>query len=155
MNRLATLGLAMLAGGAIGAAAVNGLSAQGKPPGAYAVVDISEITDPEGFKALGQRTNEAAAANFKNLGGRYIVRTDKITALDGTAPKRFVVIAFDSAEKAQAWNNSPAQKEVNATRMKTTKVTCVHRRGYAAIAVSRNDIETGEEAALCAASLIN
>ena len=121
MNRLATLGLAMLAGGAIGAAAVNGLSAQGKPPGAYAVVDISEITDPEGFKALGQRTNEAAAANFKDLGGRYIVRTDKITALDGTAPKRFVVIAFDSAEKAQAWNNSPAQKDVNAIRAKTTK----------------------------------
>jgi uncharacterized protein (DUF1330 family) len=26
-----------------------------------------------------------------------------------------------TAEKAQAWNNSPAQKEVNATRMKTTK----------------------------------
>jgi len=121
MNRLATLGLAMLAGGAIGAAAVNGLSAQGKPPGAYAVVDISEITDPEGFKALGQRTNEAAAANFKDLGGRYIVRTDKITALDGAAPKRFVVIAFDSAEKAQAWNNSPAQKDVNAIRTKTTK----------------------------------
>ena len=121
MKRLVTLGLAMLAGVAIGAAAVNGLNAQGKPPGAYAVVDIAEITDPEGFKALGQRTNEAAAAVFKDLGGRYIVRTDKITALDGAAPKRFVVIAFDSAEKAQAWNNSPAQKEVNATRAKTTK----------------------------------
>jgi uncharacterized protein (DUF1330 family) len=121
MNRFVTLGLAMLAGAAIGAAAVNGLSAQGKPPGAYAVVDIAEITDPEGFKALGQRTNEAASAVFKELGGHYIMRTDKITALDGVAPKRFVVIAFDNAEKARAWNNSPAQKEVNATRMKTTK----------------------------------
>ena len=121
MNRLFTLGLAMLAGVAIGAAAVNGLNAQGKPPGVYAVVDIAEITDPEGFKALGQRTNEAAAAVFKDLGGRYIMRTDKITALDGVAPKRFVVIAFDSAEKAQAWNNSLAQKDVNAIRAKTTK----------------------------------
>jgi uncharacterized protein (DUF1330 family) len=54
-------------------------------------------------------------------GGRYITRTDKITALDGTPPKRFVVIAFDGAEKAQAWNNSPAQKHVNAVRVKTTK----------------------------------
>jgi uncharacterized protein (DUF1330 family) len=67
------------------------------------------------------RSFEAAAAVFKDLGGRYIMRTDKITALDGTAPKRFVVIAFDSAEKAQAWNNSPAQKDVNAIRVKTTK----------------------------------
>jgi hypothetical protein len=33
----------MLAGGAIGATAVNGLHAQGKAPGAYAVVDISAI----------------------------------------------------------------------------------------------------------------
>jgi hypothetical protein len=48
MNRLVTLGLAMLAGVAIGAAAVNGLSAQGQP-GAYAVVDISEITDQKTF----------------------------------------------------------------------------------------------------------
>jgi uncharacterized protein (DUF1330 family) len=49
------------------------------------------------------------------------MRTGKITAIDGTPPKRFVVIAFDSMEKAQAWDNSPAQKEVNATRVKTTK----------------------------------
>jgi uncharacterized protein (DUF1330 family) len=115
-----TVALALLAGVGLGGAAIQGLHAQAKPP-VYAVVDISEITDPEGFKALGQRSNEAATAVFKELGGRYIARTDKITALDGTAPKRFVVIAFDSAEKAQAWNNSPAQKEVNAIRVKTTK----------------------------------
>jgi len=115
-----TVALSMFAGVALGAAAIQALHAQAKPP-VYAVVDIAEITDPEGFKAIGQRTNETAAAVFKDLGGRYIMRTDKITALDGTAPKRFIVIAFDSAEKAQAWNNSPAQKEVNATRVKTTK----------------------------------
>ncbi|HEY1362182.1 MAG TPA: DUF1330 domain-containing protein [Xanthobacteraceae bacterium] len=115
-----TVALSVFAGAAIGAAAVQGLHAQAKPP-VYAVVDIADITDPEGFKALGQRTNEAATAVFKELGGRYIMRTGKITAIDGTPPKRFVVIAFDSMEKAQAWDNSPAQKEVNATRVKTTK----------------------------------
>ena len=120
MDQRIALGLTLLAGVAIGATAIQGLHAQAKPP-AYAVIDISEITDPEGFKALGQRPNEAAAAVFKELGGRYIARTDKITALDGTAPKRFIVIAFDSAEKAQAWNTSPAQKEVTAIRVKTTK----------------------------------
>jgi uncharacterized protein (DUF1330 family) len=51
----------------------------------------------------------------------YIARTDKITALGGTAPERFIVYAFDSVEKAQAFNNSPYMKEVNAIRDKTTQ----------------------------------
>jgi hypothetical protein len=41
MNRSLTLGLGMLLGAALGAAAVNGLHAQGKTPGAYAILDIS------------------------------------------------------------------------------------------------------------------
>ena len=120
MKQYLGLGLGMIAGTVIGAAAISGLHAQAKPP-SYYVVDISEITDAEGFKAIGQRSDAAGAAVFKDLGGRYITRTDKITALDGTAPKRFIVIAFDSAEKIQAFNNSPGQKEVTAIRTKTTK----------------------------------
>jgi len=50
-----------------------------------------------------------------------LARTDKITALDGNAPKLSVIIAFDSKKKAQAWYNSAAQKEVTAIRTKTTK----------------------------------
>jgi uncharacterized protein (DUF1330 family) len=119
MNQRIALGLTLLAGVAIGASAIQGLHAQAKPP-AIVVVDISEITDPEGFKAIpaSPATSPTAVAA---QGGRYITRTDKITAFDGTAPKRFVVIAFDSEEKAQAWNNSAAQKEINALRAKTTK----------------------------------
>jgi uncharacterized protein (DUF1330 family) len=112
--------IALVAGATLGGAAMQGLHAQAKPP-AIVVVDIGDITDPEGFKAIGQRSNATAMAVFKDLGGRYITRTSNITALDGTAPKRFVVIAFDSMEKAQAWNNLPAQKEINALRAKTTK----------------------------------
>ena len=52
MNRSIALGLAMLAGGAIGATAVNGLHPQGKAPGSYAVVDLSKINDPDVFKTL-------------------------------------------------------------------------------------------------------
>jgi uncharacterized protein (DUF1330 family) len=113
--------LSMLAGFGLGATAIHGVSAQGmgKAPGAYAIVDITEVTDPEGFKAITQRPT--ASTETVKQGGRYITRTDKITALDGTAPKRFIVIAFDSAEKAQAWNNSAGQKEINAIRAKTTK----------------------------------
>jgi uncharacterized protein (DUF1330 family) len=37
------------------------------------------------------------------FGGKYIIRTDKITNLDGTPPARFVVIAFDGVE---VWSGS-------------------------------------------------
>jgi hypothetical protein len=41
--------------------------------------------------------------------------------LDGTPPKRFVIIALDSIEKAQGFNNSAFQKGVNENRAKNTK----------------------------------
>jgi uncharacterized protein (DUF1330 family) len=110
--------IALAAGVAIGGAALQGLHAQAKPP-SYVVIDVSEITDPEGYKANSQRPS-ANTVTVK-FGGRYIARTDKLTALDGTAPKRLVIVAFDSPEKAQAWYNSAAQKEVTAIRTKTTK----------------------------------
>ena len=34
---------------------------------------------------------------------------------------RLVVIAFDSVEKAKAWDSSPAQKEIDAIRQKSAK----------------------------------
>jgi uncharacterized protein (DUF1330 family) len=117
MNRIIVLGFGMLAGIAIGAGAVNGLNAQGKGPGAYAIVDISEINDPTTFKTL---LPKADAAN-NAFGGKFIARTENIVALDGTPPKRFVVLAFDSIDKAKAWDSSPLQGEVNAIRKKSTK----------------------------------
>jgi len=110
------LAVALVAGIAVGGALIHGLHAQTTPP-TYAIVDISSITDPEGFKALGPKAGPANAA----FGGKFIMRTDNITESDGTAPKRFVVIAFDNLEKAKAWTASAAQKEVDAIRMKTTK----------------------------------
>jgi uncharacterized protein (DUF1330 family) len=129
MNRSIALGIAMLTGVAIGATAIQGLHAQSKAPGVYAVVDISEITDPEGFKAVTQRP--AGATTTVTMGGHYVTRTDKITALDGTAPKRFIVIAFDNMEKAQAWNNSAEQKKINDIRAKATKSRSFIVEGYA------------------------
>jgi uncharacterized protein (DUF1330 family) len=119
MNRHISIGLAMLAGAVLGAAAVNGLHAQSKSLGAYAVVDISEMIDANLFRQqLLPKVTPAALATF---GGQYAIRTDNITALDGTPPQRFVVIAFDSMDKAKAWSSSPSQKEVDAIRMKATK----------------------------------
>lgn len=61
------------------------------------------------------------AAFIRDFGGRYVAATEKITALDGIAPKRFIVVAFDSPEKALAWFNSPRLKEATAMRVKATK----------------------------------
>ena len=119
MHQRIALGLTLLAGVAIGATAIQGLHAQAKPQ-AIVVVDISEITDPEGFKVI-PASPATSPSGLAAQGGRYITRTDKITAFDGTAPKRFIIIAFDSEEKAQAWNNVASQKEINAIRAKTTK----------------------------------
>ena len=114
-----TVTLSILAGIGLGAAAVQGLHAQAKPP-ACMIIEINKINDPEGFKVITQRPTGGADV-AKELGGHYIARTDKITALDGTAPVRFIAYAFDSVEKAQAFNNTSYMKEVNATRDKTTQ----------------------------------
>jgi len=42
----------MLSGTVIGATAVNGLHAQNKAPGVYAVLDLSVINSPDVFKTL-------------------------------------------------------------------------------------------------------
>jgi uncharacterized protein (DUF1330 family) len=64
-------------------------------------------------------------------GGHYVVRTQKITSLDGTPPQRFIMLAFDSVEKAQAWSDSAATKEVTAARIKTTDSLSFMVEGFA------------------------
>ena len=109
--------LAVLVGIGLGAAAVEGLYAQAKPP-TYVVVAVRSIKDPEAFKT--GVVDKATPAAIAAAGGRYMVRAQNVTGLDGPSPQRFVLIAFDSVEKAQAWYNSPATKEVTAARMKST-----------------------------------
>jgi uncharacterized protein (DUF1330 family) len=114
------IALSMLAGVAVGAIAVQGLHAQVKPP-SYVVVDFEAITNSEAERANSGRSNQAAADVLKPFGGRQLARTEAITPLDGTPPKRFIILAFESREKAEAWYNSPGQKKVNATRLLSTK----------------------------------
>ena len=111
-----TVALAMAAGAALGAISVGGLYAQGKTPGAYVVIDISEIKNPDLFKTLIPKAGPSMAP----YGAYNVIRTEKIEALEGTPPKRFVVIAFDSAAKAKEWNASAATKEIIAIRQKST-----------------------------------
>jgi uncharacterized protein (DUF1330 family) len=129
MNRVLSLGLAMLAGVALGATAIKGLSAQVAKP-TYVVIDIAEMTDPEGFKAV-PTSAATSLARTAALGGRYLIRTETATAVYGIPPKRFVVLAFDSKEKAQGWADATDIKEINAIRGKTTKSRAFIVEGFA------------------------
>ena len=117
MNSKHKIALALLAGAALGAAAIEGLKAQTKPP-AYVVVAVRQINDADAFKT--GVVDKATPAMFAAAGGHYVVRAQKIISLDGPAPERFVMIAFDSVEKAQAWSESAAVKEITAARIKST-----------------------------------
>ena len=120
MKTVRVIALSMLAGAALGATAVRGLHAQAKPP-VNVITDISEITDPAGQEANRGRSTADVQAVIKKFGGRYLARTEKITALDGTPPKRIIIWSFANAETAQAFYNSPEEKKVDEIRMKTTK----------------------------------
>jgi uncharacterized protein (DUF1330 family) len=110
------IALAMLAGTGLCAAAIQGLHAQAKPS-IYVIVAIQKITDAEAYKPLPVKGQAAAEA----AGGHYLIHTGKITSLDGTSPARLALIEFDSVEKAHAWYNSAAQKEVDVIRAKSTE----------------------------------
>jgi uncharacterized protein (DUF1330 family) len=109
--------LAAAIGLGLGSVAFQGLHAQAKPP-VYVVIEIDEITDIDGFKAL-LKMAPSNVVEVKDADGRYLVRTENITALDGTAPKRFLIIAFDNIKKAKAFSDKT--KETAAMRIKTTK----------------------------------
>jgi|HubBroStandDraft_4_1064222.scaffolds.fasta_scaffold89864_3 uncharacterized protein (DUF1330 family) len=116
MNRRIASALTLLTGITIGATAIQGLHAQAKPP-TYVVVAVRKINDAAGYKT---HVIDKAGPVIAAAGGRFVVRTDKITSFDGTPPQRFVLLAFDSPEKAQAWHDSADMKEIDAARMKTT-----------------------------------
>jgi uncharacterized protein (DUF1330 family) len=107
-----TVALSMLAGVALGAVSVGGLYAQGKAPGAYAIVVYTDIPDPAAYKA---NVVDKAPAIIEKNGGHLLVATNDITVLrEGTPPfpvKRYALIGFDSVQQAQDWYASPDMKD--------------------------------------------
>ena len=115
MNKTTKSTLTLLAGIALSIWVVQGLSAQTKPV-AYVINEV-EVIDPAAYQGFLDRHTPIVQA----AGGRYLSRGEGIAALDGTAPKRFAIIQFESTEKAQAYRNSAAYKEIIAARDKGAK----------------------------------
>src|SRR6266705_1611775 len=102
-----TVALSILAGVALGAAAVQALHAQAKPI-AYVVAEI-DVTNPEPYE---KEYVPPAAKAITDGGGKYIVRGGKTAAIYGEPPQpRIAVMTFESMKKAQAAFNSSAYKE--------------------------------------------
>jgi uncharacterized protein (DUF1330 family) len=116
-----TVTLAMLAGFGLGAVAVHGLHAQAKPK-AY-IVSESELLDPAAVAS----TRPLVAAAAEAAGGRRLVPAGgKIVAFVGEAPKRVGITEYESLEKAQAYRESAAFKELAAALDKARKTVRVY-----------------------------
>jgi uncharacterized protein (DUF1330 family) len=85
---------------------------------AYVVIELDEITDADHFEVL-KKMGSQATVEVGVQNGRYLARTENVTALDGTPPKAIVIIAFDNEAKAKAYYDN--SKEITAMRTKTTK----------------------------------
>jgi uncharacterized protein (DUF1330 family) len=123
------LALAVLAGTFFGAAGARGIHAQQvKAPPAYVIAEV-EVTDP----ATLQRYGEKAPGTLAPFNGQYLVAGGKTQALEGEAPKGYVVvIGFDSAEKARGWYDSPAYEAIKPIRQRSTKSRIFIVEGVAA-----------------------
>jgi uncharacterized protein (DUF1330 family) len=112
------LPLAIAIGLGFGAAAIRDLRARTTTPPVYVVVEIDEITDANGFETL-RKTADATVVEVQFEDGRYFVRTENVTALDGSAPKFFAFIAFGNMAKAKAFDDS--MEKITALRTRATK----------------------------------
>jgi len=111
MKRYITLGLAAIAGAMLGAAAVQTLHAQAKPP----IYQITEI-DVSNLDAYMKEYAPRAQAIIRANGGRNLAAGENVTRVEGDVPKRRVALTvWDSMDKFQAYRNSAEFKELRAT----------------------------------------
>jgi uncharacterized protein (DUF1330 family) len=104
--------LAVLVGIAIGIAGVTTMHArQMKAAPGYVIAEV-DVHDATSF----QKYSSQVAGTLTPYNGHFLARGGKVVAVEGEAPKRFVIIAFDSVEKAQAWEDSPGYSAIKPIR---------------------------------------
>ena len=127
MNTKPKIVIALVAGVALGAAAVQGLHAQGKAK-AYTVTEL-QTDDAKAAADFAKRISEAqtkaGGRNFRTGGG-------KVVGLEGPPPpQRVAITEWDSLEKAEAFWKSKEWTELAPQRDKALKTI----RRYAVEAV--------------------
>jgi uncharacterized protein (DUF1330 family) len=103
---------------ALGLAVSTAIRAQqAKTPAAYLIAEV-HVTDPVTFKTYASQV----PGTLTPFGGKFLVRGGKVTPLEGNPPTgNVVVIAFESAQKALDWENSPAYQAIKPIRLKSAK----------------------------------
>jgi uncharacterized protein (DUF1330 family) len=110
MNRTVTAGLGIVAGAALGAAAVQTLHAQAKPP-AFQIVEVT-INDQDGYS---KEFVPIISKVQQDVGGKFLARGGKTISFQGAAPApRIVLIQYDNMEKLQAAFDSAVMKSAMA-----------------------------------------
>ena len=117
MNTKFKIALAIVAGTALGAAAMQGLHAQAKPK-AYTISEL-ETLDPAAQAAFVPSVQAAQKA----AGGRpFRTGGGKIVSMEGAAaPKRVAITEWDSLEQAEAFYKSKAWNDLSPQREKAIK----------------------------------
>jgi uncharacterized protein (DUF1330 family) len=101
--------VSVMAGALAGAAAVQALHAQAKPP-AFVVGEI----DVKNAELLDKEYVPNASKAVRDGGAKYLVLGGKTVSFYGEPPKRILIMAFDNLEKAEAAFNSAAYKRAKA-----------------------------------------
>jgi uncharacterized protein (DUF1330 family) len=118
----------MITGAGLGGAAMHGLHAQAKPP-VYQITEV-DIHDHEGYhKEFAPR----AVAALEAAGAKFLVRGGTTHPFVGEPPKRIVVLVWDNIDKARAYGETAAAKELPPLLQKYGRV----QRSFAAEGVSR------------------
>jgi uncharacterized protein (DUF1330 family) len=123
MNQRIALTLAVLVGAVVGGVSVGGLNAQSQNTSQrprYFVITEQEITDQQRYNS------EYAPKVTKTIldhQGRFVVRNDQITHLAGEpAPKRIVILGFDTMDQIKRWQNSEDYKNLQPIRDQLMKL---------------------------------
>ncbi len=92
---------------------------------AYVIAD-SVITDRAVFDDYLERVPEIVAAH----GGKYLVRGGAAQAVQGDwTPNRILVLEFESADQARAWQDSPDYAELKAMLNQSTNTNLIIAEG--------------------------
>src|SRR5947209_16883158 len=84
------------------------------------VIALINVTNQEGYAPY----RDLATSSVARYGGKYLARGGKSEVLEGeTDANRFVILEFDSYEKAQEWWTSPEYEAAKPHRRKNAAST--------------------------------
>jgi uncharacterized protein (DUF1330 family) len=92
---------------------------------AYVIAEV-EVVDPAGYDEY----RKGVPATIAAYGGKFLVRGGAVdTREGGWAPKRIVVLEFESVARARAWYESPEYRPLLALRERAAKSKLIIAEG--------------------------